>query len=67
MRMSEVRAEAEWCAQLLPLPSLLVMRILFQESTFLGRAQHVSRVKWIPKQHVLALVPSHFLIRQVKL
>lgn len=51
-------AEVEWCAQQLLLPSLPMMKILFQEGTFLGRAPHVSKVKWIPKQHVLALVPS---------
>lgn len=44
---------------------LLVTKILSQVSTFLGRAQ--SRVKWIPKQHVLALVPSPFHITQLKL
>lgn len=65
--MSEVRAGAGWCAERLHLPSLLGMRILFQENAFLGRPQRVSRVKWISKQQVLALVPSHFLIRQVKL
>lgn len=54
-------------AEHLLLPSLLVMKILFQESTFLDRAQHVSRMKWIPKQHVLAVLPSPFLIMQVKL
>lgn len=65
--MKEVRAEVGWCAEQLLLPSLLVMKILFQESAFLGRAQPVSRVKWISKQHVLALVPSPFLVMHVKL
>lgn len=63
--MKEVCAEEGWCAEQLLLPSLLVIKILSQVSTFLGRAQ--SRVKWIPKQHVLALVPSPFHITQLKL
>lgn len=32
--MKEVCAEVGWCAEQLLLPSLLVMKILFQESVF---------------------------------
>lgn len=64
--MQAVCSEAGWCGEVLLLPSLLVMKIFFQESTSLGRAQHVSRVKWIPKQHVLAPI-TPFLITQVNL